>query len=118
MQQNIKKNFQFSWMEYTGVVILTLSVVTFILTTKRIYAQEQDTRVQQITISLTKESDVPWNSYLNSRKKESRYIASKGGATFYVKTCSSANRIQEKNKVFFRSVTEAVSLGYTASNRC
>jgi hypothetical protein len=46
------------------------------------------------------------------------YVASKGGTKYYLPSCSGVSRIREENKVWFATVQEALSAGYTAAANC
>jgi hypothetical protein len=45
-------------------------------------------------------------------------VASSGGTRYHLLTCSSANSIQEKNKVFFDSIDLALAAGYQPARNC
>lgn len=46
------------------------------------------------------------------------YVASRNGTKYYLQSCGGAGRIKEENKVWFQSVEEAVSAGYTPASNC
>jgi hypothetical protein len=47
------------------------------------------------------------------------YVASKNGSVvYYGLDCSSAKRIKEENKVYFKTLEEAKKLGYKSSTKC
>ena len=45
-------------------------------------------------------------------------VASKNGTKYYLTSCASANRIADKNKVYFASVSAAVAAGLTPAANC
>ncbi len=45
-------------------------------------------------------------------------VASKNGTKYYLPTCAGANRISEKNKVWFATIAAAVEAGYTPAANC
>lgn len=46
------------------------------------------------------------------------YVASRSGTKYYLPSCGGAGRIKEENKVWFQTVEEAVSAGYTPASNC
>ncbi len=46
------------------------------------------------------------------------YVASKTGSKYHLPWCSGAQRISEKNKIWFVSKEEAESRGYTPAKNC
>jgi hypothetical protein len=46
------------------------------------------------------------------------YLGSRGGTAYYLPTCSGAQRISAKNKIWFSSKEEAERLGYKPSKTC
>lgn len=46
------------------------------------------------------------------------YVASKSGSKYYPSTCAGAARIKEENKIWFATVADAESAGYTAAANC
>jgi hypothetical protein len=47
-----------------------------------------------------------------------KYVASRGGTTYHLPTCSGAKRISEKNKVYFDTKEEAAKFGYKPAKNC
>lgn len=46
------------------------------------------------------------------------YVASKNGSKYYLTSCAAANRISDKNKVWFTSAAAAVAAGYAPAANC
>ncbi len=46
------------------------------------------------------------------------YVASRGGKTYYPIGCTAAQRLSEKNKIFFQSKEEAERFGYILNKSC
>jgi hypothetical protein len=46
------------------------------------------------------------------------FVASKNGKSYYLPTCSAANRILEKNKVWFASREAAEKAGFVPAKNC
>jgi len=46
------------------------------------------------------------------------FVASKNGTKYYLPTCSGANRIKKENRIWFTSIEEAKSQGYTPAANC
>lgn len=46
------------------------------------------------------------------------YVASKSGSKYYRSNCAGAARIKEENKIWFATVADAESAGYTAAANC
>ena len=46
------------------------------------------------------------------------FVASRGGTTYYPVGCKAANRLSEKNKIYFLSKEEAARFGYKPSKSC
>lgn len=45
-------------------------------------------------------------------------VASKYGTKYYLTSCSGADRISEKNKVYFASAAAALAAGYAPASGC
>lgn len=45
-------------------------------------------------------------------------VASSGGTRYHSLTCSSANSIQEENKIYFDSIDLALAAGYQPAKNC
>jgi len=45
-------------------------------------------------------------------------VASKNGTAYHLPSCSSANRIKEENKIWFKTIKQAQDAGYKASKSC
>ena len=45
-------------------------------------------------------------------------VASKTGTKYYLSSCAGANRISEKNKIWFVSVAAALKAGYAPAANC
>ena len=54
----------------------------------------------------------------NAPASSGAFVASKNGTKYYLPTCSGANRIKEENKIWFASIEEARSQGYTPAANC
>jgi hypothetical protein len=52
------------------------------------------------------------------QKTSGKYVASKNGTKYYLMTCGSARRINEKNKVWFDTKQEAETAGYSPASNC
>lgn len=52
------------------------------------------------------------------QKTTGKYVASKNGAKYHLKTCVSAKNISEKNKIWFDTKEEAETAGYTPAGNC
>jgi hypothetical protein len=46
------------------------------------------------------------------------YVAARGGTVYYLPSCAGANRISEKNKIWFETKAEAERLGYRPAKNC
>ncbi len=46
------------------------------------------------------------------------FVASKNGTKYYLTSCSGVNKISDKNKVYFKTETEAESAGYSKASNC
>jgi len=49
---------------------------------------------------------------------EGEYLASKNGSKFYLPWCSGAEKISEKNKIWFKTKEEALNRGYLPAKNC
>ena len=49
---------------------------------------------------------------------EGKYVASRNGTKYHYPWCSGAKRISEANKIWFNTVEEAVSAGYSRAGNC
>jgi len=47
-----------------------------------------------------------------------KYVASKNGTKYHLPWCSGAQRISEKNKIWFKTKEEAENKGYTPASNC
>ena len=100
-------------------VIIGVGLSSFFL--GRLSVNNTQIRDTSISIINTKESLSPTvnNNITNYKQtKEKRYLASKNGKLYYPVLCNGANRILEKNRVWFESQSEAEKLGYTLSSNC
>lgn len=59
-----------------------------------------------------------WGEYSENLPNESNYVASKNGTKYYPINCSGANRIKEENRIYFRTVDDAESVGYARTSTC
>ena len=71
--------------------------------------------IKLIASSTLSDSTVPASG---NNSVKTRFVASKNGTKYYLTTCASANRIADKNKVYFASVALAQTAGYTAAKNC
>jgi len=53
-----------------------------------------------------------------ANEKARQFVASVKGAKYHLPWCSSASRIKEENKVWFATVEDAESAGYTPAGNC
>lgn len=53
-----------------------------------------------------------------SALQEGKIVASKTGTKYYLPECPAANRISEKNKVWFDSIESAMAAGYAPAANC
>jgi hypothetical protein len=51
-------------------------------------------------------------------KTSGTYVASKNGTKYYLPSCGSANRISEKNRIWFDTKKEAAEAGYEPAANC
>lgn len=51
-------------------------------------------------------------------EQEKKFVASKNGKLYYSLGCKAANRIKPENEVWFRSESDAIKSGYSASTSC
>ena len=49
---------------------------------------------------------------------DDKYVASKFSIQYHLLTCKKAGRIQEQNRVTFKSAEEAVRAGFTPCSHC
>lgn len=85
-------------------------------------------QVKGTEVSIVKTEDIPTLTTDNklessisvndNQVKEKRYVASKNGKLYYPATCKGAQRIAEKNRVWFDISGDAEKLGYTLSPNC
>lgn len=58
------------------------------------------------------------SSTVSTPVKTGKYLAARGGTAYYLPTCASAERIAEKNKIWFDTKEEAEKLGYRPAQNC
>jgi hypothetical protein len=58
------------------------------------------------------------NSAVTSPSNIRKYVGARGGKAYYLPSCPAANRIAEKNKIWFSSKEEAERLGYKPATNC
>ncbi len=46
------------------------------------------------------------------------FVASKSGTKYYLLSCSGVGKISEKNKVYFKTESEAQTAGYSRASNC
>jgi len=104
-------------------VIIGVGVSSFLLGRLSI----ETTQIKGTEVSIINTKDVPTtitdnkfnlNISIDNPVKEKRYVASKNGKLYYPSACKGAQRIAEKNRVWFDSLSEAEKLGYTLSPNC
>jgi hypothetical protein len=91
----------------------------------------QETRVPIVitqastTPAIQKEGDVQGtttakstDSVTTAPNQRRVYVASKTGSAYYLPSCAAANRIAEKNKVWFATKEEAEKAGYKPAQNC
>lgn len=54
----------------------------------------------------------------SSKRTTGNFVAARGGTAYYMTWCSGADRIAEKNKIWFETKEEAERLGYKLANGC
>jgi len=115
MIQNIKNFLNTLGIHHIFLTLTILSIMVILFVGGALYQQYQFSSVYPLAITLEENSTDAWNSRSNKR---GIYVASRSGTTFYPRNCSSANRIQQKNRVFFSTVSDATSLGFKKSSGC
>ncbi len=70
------------------------------------------------TASLKTSGDILATTTLVQKAVTGAYVASRGGTSYYLPSCSGAKRISEKNKIYFESKVEAERLGYKPAKTC
>jgi hypothetical protein len=58
------------------------------------------------------------NSVTSTTTPRRVYVAARGGTVYYLPSCAGANRISEKNKIWFETKAEAERLGYRPAQNC
>jgi hypothetical protein len=104
-------------------VIIGVGVSSFLL--GRLSIETNQIKGTEVSIINTKDipktiTDNKFNSNISidNPVKEKRFVASKNGKLYYPSLCKGAQRIAEKNRVWFDSSSEAEKLGYTLSPNC
>ncbi|MCA9361104.1 hypothetical protein KC845_00950 [Candidatus Kaiserbacteria bacterium] len=60
----------------------------------------------------------PINPVSSEPVSEKAYVGSKNGSKYHLLSCPGAKQIKEENKVYFSSIAEAESKGYTPAGNC
>ena len=55
---------------------------------------------------------------VGAAKTEAFLVASKSGTKYHLLDCPGAKTIAEKNKIYFKSIVEAIAAGYTPAANC
>lgn len=59
-----------------------------------------------------------WRTILRVPQATNRYVGAKNSRRFHVATCSLGRRIKKSNQVFFSSLREAFTAGYSPAREC
>src|SRR3989344_698850 len=70
------------------------------------------------TTTTTYEQKIGQSKTASVKVGEGRYVASRNGTKYYLPTCGSAKRISETNRIWFNSIAEARSAGYSPAANC
>lgn len=98
---------------FVWIVVLSL-INSYILG----FISQSNNDFQDLVIDKNPEINLnPENISKNIEEKGS-VVASKNGTKYYFVDCSGVNRIKEENKIYFKSVDEAVEDGYEKASSC
>lgn len=64
------------------------------------------------------EESPPVVATTSASQQSRRIVASRNGTKYYLSSCSGASRISDANKVYFASIVDAASAGYTPAANC
>lgn len=111
---------------YTAIIVVLVGVVSFqlgllvnlgsrrapIVLTEPIRNDAGQLNKETIKASATVPQAIP------AQGREGQLVGAKTGSRYYYPWCGGANRISEKNKIYFASVAEARAKGYTPAANC
>jgi len=100
---------------FSVFLFLALGLTTFSL--GMLYEREQLQSNREISIQKATEADLLWEEY-QSQQRQGDYFGSRNGTKIYTEGCSAGSRIKDENKVFFETIQQAESLGYSLSSSC
>lgn len=78
---------------------------------------ENQKKIKDSNLFLVSRDDVK-DAWFLKDGENFNYFASVNGKNFYSKNCKAGNRIHQKNRIYFESISEAESLGYSFSKSC
>jgi hypothetical protein len=116
---NIKKIKDFI-AEYADAIFsvclfIALGLATFSL--GMIYERDRHANSSDVYIDRASESDALWEAY-ESQRQTGDYFGSRNGTKIYTRNCSAGQRIKDENRIYFKTIEQATSMGYTLSDSC
>jgi hypothetical protein len=116
--KKIKDLLGYAWIDeiFWALIIICIASTSFVLGT--MYQKNQFLKNNPVTVSFDSGAVELWKAYQSGKSSAKNYFASKNGTVVYPAGCNAGNRVNEKNKIFFESIDEAVNLGYRESEQC
>jgi hypothetical protein len=99
-----------------SVVIIFVALSSFALGR---YSTGNQSDAQADTSITQKGNYASKNTQTNTSPQTSgSFVASKSGTKYYLSTCSGVSKISDKNKVYFKTESEAQLAGYSRASNC
>lgn len=99
-----------------SIVIIFVALSSFALGR---YSTGNESDAQASASTTQKGNYQPKNTQTNTSSQTSgSFVASKSGTKYYLLSCSGVSKISDKNKVYFKTESEAQSAGYSRASNC
>ena len=93
-----------------SIAVLLTTLIAGVYLLFKSQRQKESIRYEQNAFTLTSGDNISAASNL--------FVASKNGSKYYPSDCTTARRIKEENKIFFKSAEEATKAGFSRAASC
>lgn len=94
-------------------------ILIIVLTSSASFGLGRLSKIEEVKIPLRIENNTALIAETtNSKEIKGKYVASVSGSKYHLPWCSGAQRISDKNKIWFDSKEEAENRGYSPAKNC